>query len=224
MLLEENETIPVDLRELAGVNVWLLQNFSAAANITVTVDVLRLPDSIRNSPDRVKQLDYVFNQLQGAGYDCALPSTISSFDRSPIMKFIMPNQPYGAPPRPACSSARLLLSRPRPEPSRRAQRPAERPLGPRPSALPAPPHRLPGRLPGPAAHPLHPAPAALLLDPPLQRAPLDHPLLRPLRRRRRHGVGGAQEEPQGLLHGPQEPLEVRHSQLLVRGLICVINI
>lgn len=96
MELGENETVSVELAELDGVNVWLLNNISAVTGVRVTVDIFRLPDSIRNSSDRAKQLDFVFNRLEDGGYDCALPSTISSFDRAPLMKFILPNQPFGA--------------------------------------------------------------------------------------------------------------------------------
>lgn len=203
MELMENETVSVDLSELEGVNVWLMNNFSVAANITVTVDIFRLPDSLRNSPDRVKQLDYVFNKLEDGGYDCALPSTISSFDRAPLMKFVLPNQPYGAdllrhasenpkhrlrtvftstgrfqlPRAPIASLSHILALRRGPILSRPGIR------------------RLPRRLPGPAGRPPDPRPAPLLLDTALQRAAVDHPVCDADRRRGWDGVVRAQEEP-----------------------------
>lgn len=87
MELGENETVAVDLfSELEGVNAWLLRNISTVANVRITVDIFRLPDSLRNSPDRVKQLDYVFNKLQGKGCGASLkiksfPPAVSSLAR-----------------------------------------------------------------------------------------------------------------------------------------------
>lgn len=65
--LSIGSAVTVDLSELEGVNTWLLKNFSEAANISVTVDILRLPDRFWNESDRTKQLDYVFNIMANGG-------------------------------------------------------------------------------------------------------------------------------------------------------------
>lgn len=67
--LSTGQAVRVDLDALDGVNAWLLRNFSAAANVTVTVDIMRLPDRLWNESDRTRQLDYVFNIMGNGRWD-----------------------------------------------------------------------------------------------------------------------------------------------------------
>lgn len=75
-----------------GVNIDLLMNISAAANVTITFDVFKLPDSIQNSSDKTLSLLYLF---YNSGYDCVVTATQLNAYRSGYMNFLNAYQPFG---------------------------------------------------------------------------------------------------------------------------------
>ena len=86
--------LPGDLfyKPLPGVNIDLLMNISAAANLTVTFDVFKLPDSVQNATDKTLSLLYLFYNL---GYDCVVTATQLNAYRTGYMNFLNAYQPYG---------------------------------------------------------------------------------------------------------------------------------
>ena len=75
-----------------GVNQWLLQTITAMANISLTVEVVRLDSATYYAVDRNKEL---MNAFVTHNYDCVLTATFLTAEKLPYMAFMQSMQPYG---------------------------------------------------------------------------------------------------------------------------------
>ena len=78
-------SVPIDITTLDGANPVLLTLMSAAANFSVSVDLVRLPRSLLNQGDQAVMVNYVLNTLK---YDCVMNGVILDGDRVSVARFL----------------------------------------------------------------------------------------------------------------------------------------
>lgn len=74
LALEPDESVEVDVANLGGVNVWLLETAARMANFTVKYEVWR---PAMSTNDRALQAILALEK----GYDCVISSVIHSYER-----------------------------------------------------------------------------------------------------------------------------------------------
>ena len=78
-----------------GATVWVLKYVAAAANMTLSFDVVRLPWSVYYQSSKNDTLARSLYTLDVLGYDAVATSFLVLPERLNWVRYLMPHQPYG---------------------------------------------------------------------------------------------------------------------------------
>jgi hypothetical protein len=81
--------------QVDGATLWVLKYIAAAANMTLAIDVVRLPWSVYYQSSKNDTLARVLYTLDVLGYDAVAASVFVLPERMKWSRYLIPHQPYG---------------------------------------------------------------------------------------------------------------------------------